>query len=569
MAESKKGDRMLNAALSYAKKGFSVLPIKPATTETEKKMPYVKWLEFQTRKATPEEIKAWWTKFPDAMVGIVTGEISGVSVVDIDNHEAEEELQKYIPESLTCPTATTPRGGKHLYFKTPTPPLDCNIGAIKGSDFRGQKGYIIAPPSVNGNNKAYNWINGLSISEIELPELPSSYISYIYNNNIYKKSIYSKEDSHNKSQQVTDSHIILADGTRDDDLFHVANCLTKGGMNDNIMYQVLEKLAYCCKPEFPVEIIPIKIKSAMKRAERRERNLSEEVRKFVEVTDGHFLVTDCHSESQIVTKEEKHAVIVELQRLVKEGVIEKFGDKRGCYRKINKDETEIDIFSEDSGYLDIKYPFGLEKLVVTMPKNIFIIAGSTNSGKSAFLLNFAKLNLDKHKVYYFSSEMGAMEMKSRIKNFSDYQPELWKKLKIYERAGDFADVIRPDDINIIDYLEINTDFFRMGEFIRNIFDKLKKGIAFIAIQKMINRDEGRGGLGSVEKSRLYLAMEFNKLKIVKAKNWANQTVNPNKLETTFNLMNGVNFIQQSDWEQAEENRTAEPYFNQRDYHNKD
>ena len=68
------------------------------------------WSEFQKRKATPEEIKEWWKKWPDANVAIVTGEISKVSVVDIDSTEGQKEFLKFFPDYQIIPTANTPHG---------------------------------------------------------------------------------------------------------------------------------------------------------------------------------------------------------------------------------------------------------------------------------------------------------------------------------------------------------------------------------------------------------------------------------------------------------------------------
>src|SRR3990167_9595461 len=94
------GNKLLKAALYYCEiMNYCIIPI-----QTEKKKPYIKWEEYQSRKATPEEIKTWWSKWPHAGIGIVTGLISGICVIDIDKPEAEEELQKHIPDSLICPT---------------------------------------------------------------------------------------------------------------------------------------------------------------------------------------------------------------------------------------------------------------------------------------------------------------------------------------------------------------------------------------------------------------------------------------------------------------------------------
>ena len=131
MTNNNSQNELLESALQYREKfNFSVLPIKPD------KKPFIKWEPFQKRLPTKEEIVKWWTQWPNAMIGIVTGQISGVVVLDIDRQEALTELSKYFP-SCQVPTAKTPRGGWHFYFKPPEKPISNNAGAIPGVDFRG------------------------------------------------------------------------------------------------------------------------------------------------------------------------------------------------------------------------------------------------------------------------------------------------------------------------------------------------------------------------------------------------------------------------------------------------
>ena len=55
---------------------------------------------------------------------------------------------------------------------------------------------------------------------------------------------------------------------------------------------------------------------------------------------------------------------------------------------------------------------------MTMPKNIIVVAGTPNAGKTAFLLNVVQMNMSgKMPIHYFSSEMGSMEFKGRLQKF--------------------------------------------------------------------------------------------------------------------------------------------------------
>ena len=70
----------LDQALWYTEeKGLSIIPVRP------NKKAFIKWQKFQAEKAGPDQISDWWSKWPDANVGIITGKTSGIMVVDVDS----------------------------------------------------------------------------------------------------------------------------------------------------------------------------------------------------------------------------------------------------------------------------------------------------------------------------------------------------------------------------------------------------------------------------------------------------------------------------------------------------
>ncbi len=528
----------VNAALAYVEKyNFSIIPIKP-----ESKQPYIKWEEYKTHRATADDIRSWWDRWPAAMIGIVTGKISNLLVIDCDTSEGYDGIQTLISDTLVVPIVRTPRGGWHLYFRYPEGGnLTVGVGVMPGVDFRGEGGYVIAPPSINGSGKAYAWQSGLALGEVAPPPLPDAIIKLI-NNKAYKRE---KDANHTDLTAPCKTLHFLTEGRRDNDLFHAANCLIKGGCENSYAEHILNILAKECKPPFPETEIRLKIDSVFKRVERRERNLKQEVLEWLTLQDGYWNLTDLKKTLPNLTREGKANIDVIIHRLKKDGIIEKYGNQAGVYRTVHADVEPIDFLNCDVTPLKIRYPFGIENYIKTLPKNIIVIAGSPNAGKTAFLLNFARMNQDRFEVHYFSSEMGAMELKERLSKF-DYLLDSWK-VKVWEKSSDFSDVIRPDAINIIDFLEVHSDFWQVGGMIAAIHDKLDNGIAVIAIQKPKDRDEGLGGQRSLEKPRLYLAMESNKIKIVKAKNWAVPHQNPNGQILNFKIINGCKFQVTEDW----------------------
>jgi P4 family phage/plasmid primase-like protien len=156
-------------ALQYAANGWPVFPCDPRT----KKPLISKWPEFAS--IDPASIENWRRKHPDAMIGIQTGPRSGIFVVDVDldttkglNGEAALAELGQIPATATV---STPRGGKHYYFKYDSQTRISNSASrlAPGVDVRGEGGYVIAAGSINSEGKVYGWDSPLGLFSIEQP----------------------------------------------------------------------------------------------------------------------------------------------------------------------------------------------------------------------------------------------------------------------------------------------------------------------------------------------------------------------------------------------------------------
>ena len=101
-------------------------------------------------------------------------------------------------------------------------------------------------------------------------------------------------------------------------------------------------------------------------------------------------------------------------------------------------------------------------------------------------------------------------------------------IKISDSFSNYLDIIKPDDINFIDYLEVKEgEFYKIPSMLGEIQRKLKNGLAFVAIQKNPGTEYGVGGHQTRAKAALFLTIEAqypeNILKVVKAKNFINET----------------------------------------------
>lgn len=121
--------------LEHAKKladhGFSVIPLNPGT-----KIPCVAWSKHQTTKPTDDDLKQWFSNFPDRNIGVVTGAGSGVVVLDVDKPEAFH---------LSMPRTPTVKTGKGLHYYFKHPGFDVGNATLPFGDLRGDGGASGSP----------------------------------------------------------------------------------------------------------------------------------------------------------------------------------------------------------------------------------------------------------------------------------------------------------------------------------------------------------------------------------------------------------------------------------------
>lgn len=523
----------LSAALWYLEKlRWSVIPQKP------NKVPFIHWEKYQHQLPSREEVEEWWTSWPSAMIGIITGKISGITVVDIDSQQGKELVDKLLPDDFKCPCVRTPKGGRHLYFLYDKR-LVTRTQDLPGIDTKNDGGLVTAPPSIHESGRAYEWVESLNIRRVPLPPVPLKYINAV-----------AKEQETRYPLSVGNRDIAFTEGHRDDTLFHSAYTLIKGGMTPENAEKILLHLAEGCDPPFPKKEALIKVRSAVERAFKQERNLAKDIKEWVDVTSGIFSVTDIYLALHLVTPEDKGNARQVLRRLKDAGQIDSYGKKSDVYRRLNPDYIPMDYMNAKIEPLDIDWPLGIGQYVSVYAKNLIMIAGCKDTGKTAFMLDTIKRNQAKWDIHYFSNEMSEEELSLRLRKHQDIKLSDWK-FSAYERPGLFSDVIKPDSFNVIDYIEVNKDFFEIGDQLRDIHTRLNKGIALVAIQKNRDAEWGRGGTFSAQRSRIYIALEPKGKDIGTAifrvaKN-RKSDFNPVGLSRVYKIINGWKIESDEDW----------------------
>lgn len=158
-------------ALEYAKRGWKVFPLHSAFDQkctcgnpeckSAAKHPRIK--EWQRSCSLDQvTIENWWQKWPDANIGLATGEASGFFVLDVDpRHGGKESLQQLVKKNGSFPktlAANTGGGGFHFFFKEPGIKLGNRANLLPGLDIRADGGYIVAPPSTHASGLSYSWM---------------------------------------------------------------------------------------------------------------------------------------------------------------------------------------------------------------------------------------------------------------------------------------------------------------------------------------------------------------------------------------------------------------------------
>lgn len=165
------GFAKVDTALRYLARGWCVLPLR-----ARDKRPLIAWESLQSEGPTSEQVADWFNRWPAANIGIVTGEISNLVVLDIDSkHGGDASLARLerrfgpLPETIEV---TTGGGGRHLYFTHPGGLIRNRTGLAQGIDLRGDGGYIVAPPSIHPSGHPYAWAEGYSPEDVALAALP-------------------------------------------------------------------------------------------------------------------------------------------------------------------------------------------------------------------------------------------------------------------------------------------------------------------------------------------------------------------------------------------------------------
>lgn len=336
---------MMDWALHYLSQGLPVFPVQGKT-------PLIKWGTYQERLPSEEEIKEWWTKWPTADIGCVTGAISNKLVLDIDGESGFSAISKM--DTGNTAIVRTSRGKQYHYKWAGTGVRKSTLaGILPEVDVRGNGGYVKLPPSTfSGGSGRYTWEN-----EVEPIEAPQWLIDLLIENS--KPRVVTSSEGSWLQEKLNG----LTNGNRNQTFCSLAGSLRSRGWSSGDIFSLLDPHAR--RVGFELEELK-KICDSVGQYAPKEQAQNEAV--FTFQTDADKYLAD-------LAERAKHL------------------EPEFC-----------------TGFPS------LDRLTKGFPRqNVYVIGAPTNGGKTQFVLSNILALLKKGKrVLYFSTEMPQSEIKDRF-----------------------------------------------------------------------------------------------------------------------------------------------------------
>ena len=524
--------------------GYSVIP------SGKGKSPLVPWTEYQKRQPTETELLEWNERLDPPLWGVITGEISGVVVIDADNDTAKAILDN---EGL-APHITTPRGGGHYYFKHPGHLVKTCAGLLPGLDVRGDGGFVnVAGSRPDGDYQT-----------LILPS-PDS----LYPWDAMPESI-SKAMENSVPKAPPSKATPIPEGQRNAMLTSLGGSMRRKGLpQEAIAAALLEVNRLQCQPSLPDNEVEAIAKSVSRYtpepdiADNLDSNadiadntdlsdITDKTDNFTDMSDGQDagktiwksvdkwlllhqgekfdLDTICR-QLEIKGGENRHHVVKKLSYEISKGKLEKSVNVRPpIYNYINRTYVTIDwVNTKEGGIVALQWPkggdgskFGFDGHAVVSAGDLIVLAGNSNSGKTALCLNLLWENMDKFPCILMGNEYTDRKFRRRVERMDWKNPlrgDGTPKFELIERYEGWKDIIQPNSINIIDWINLSDNFWQIGHILEGIRAKLQDGIAVIVLQKSKGKDLGLGGEWGKHLTSLYLVMDYGRIYVEKCKEW--------------------------------------------------
>ena len=576
----------------YDQSDYSYIPIPHRT-----KKAVIQWGEYMERKPNEAEKQRWFGNGKPTNVAVICGKISGgeywLVVTEFDLVSEYEKFKNQVEEKLLLdltditPVVRTGRG-YHVYWLVKEAVKSEKHSSHITLEIRSDGNYVLVPPSIHPMGRTYKFIN----PDVTIPYTLDSLLDVGIDVNQSKPQ---KADG-TPENWISEAMEGVPEGQRDDTCTRLAGYYIGKDIPPDIVKSILHGLADKC-PQPPEAKEPfthqdvdrivdsIYFKERLKVPQDTiEENLLRDYppsdtntggnntlfntkgldenrdcavtnrNNFVTSSWGQYSIEfdeimsragDTPQDSRLVAEalglRSSHPTFRRIKRdREANGKIRPYKHSPYLIQWINREYEETILGKvKKTPILGIKLPLGIHELASLTPRSVVGLAGTTGGGKTAFMLELAELNVftQPMPIYYWYNEGGQEMFELRCEDY----PLLVEAQRegqfhaIEQTNFEIGDVIKPDAINLVDYVDRNEDFFKIGGDVKQLYTPLGTGIVVFGIQKHPDSKYGLGGVQGVKLSSLYITLDgthtndrgvLGKATIIKARYYADPSDNP-------------------------------------------
>jgi len=415
----------------------------PSGSGASGKAPLVNWTEFQSKLPDDDQLSQWEQEFHPRLWGIVTGQVSGVVVIDADDIETRTILEK---EGLKA-HIITPRGGGHFYFQHPGHHVKTVAGLLPKLDVRADGGFC-------------NVIGKRQDGDYQIVTLPTPDTLYPWNR--LPKRILAALNGSKQATKRKQGEAIL-DGQRDATLISIAGAMRRQGADQAaIEVALLEINAKQCKPPLPKNQVLEKAKSIVRYEPARDTG-----------EPAHFHLTD-YGNAERLAKQFGNIIRYIPERglwLVWNGKVWEW-DRGGVKIAKLAKKTVRNIYREAADEDDDKQRSGLVKHAIGTERQARLDSMIKNTESEVDIL-LAELDVN---LWFLCVNNGTIDLKTgTVKRHDpadlitkivpiDYDPEA--KCPLWEK---FLDDTTDGDEDLKEYLQLIAGVCLTGDMLDQVF----------------------------------------------------------------------------------------------------
>jgi hypothetical protein len=447
----------LNAYLNY---NFALIPLLKNS-----KVPFEKnWTSIEHKDKTT------WIKWLNngLNVGIRTGEVSGITVVDVDLKIAPtEEVNEVYKLLLACETLVqdTPHG-KHFVFKYDKDIAQTtNIGGLH-IDIRNDGGQIVTFPSQIGH-LSYKWQNlGTTIKSVS--EIVKTKLLEL------NKVDRSRTDSMSKEMTEADVQIVKEGEGRNTILTSIGGALINKFDVEDTAYILSLISKNFMKPELPFHEIKAMLGSLTGYKVSADEGQEKAIYEYIKLIQNDVSAKDIMDSLRLP----RNIVDKYLSKFVKDGKAVRLGRGRYQYKeKIEWSDATPQIIQEYT----YKMPF-FNNVAIFQDADCLILGGKTNEGKTTIALNMLKEVIAQGlKPYYIYNEAGS--------RFQKTSQMLGIEGKFYhcQHSNPLAVELESNSFTIIDWLCLENKA-ETDTVLKHLNDELQRKRGILVIFTQLKKD---------------------------------------------------------------------------------